>query len=284
MTNPLRVIFDFIFNPSIYVDERFKPTKIKHVFSYAFVVITLNLMIWLVISTFAPSSSVGTVSTNGYINLRDIISSIGVFIFAIPIIDGIVFRGPIANFSTTFKKICLGIFVGYFLFNLQNYSYTSQFFNGYNKLGFLFLAASLMVATPIFFPTRIIESKWFYISYTYFQALLFTILAVFNTVFSNSFALIVVPFIALNQIFLAFVTAYIACNGNLKRSIQTNIVINLITVFAIIGVEYRPFGLINVVFVLISAIVYLYSCWAFLDDLFRYKTEKNNKSIEVKLS
>jgi membrane protease YdiL (CAAX protease family) len=280
--HPLIILWGFIKDPTAYIQELDNKTLLRHIFSYVFVglVMSYSILAGLAYLTPAQMNNVSyKVENNSYNEIMGFI----VTVLVAPFYEELFFRGILAKASESLKRFYYFIFLFTVLFSLTQFAPLTQLLKGFPIIGYGIMLVPFSLVLSIITPTKWLYSKLLFRWLVYVTAITFAAVHLGNYNYKTWENVLISPFLIVNQLYLGFVTAYLASRYGLSRSILVHFINNAITVFLASSLTIGNYWLEKSVFLFISLTLFLTAMYCFLvETAASYRKSKNNQLNSIK--
>ena len=229
-SSPLAILLQFLKNPSKFNSTVPDNMINKHIYSYIFLGIFVSLFLnGILSSVFAKQYLMLNPGDKLYVDLPVIMSSFLTLAFA-PIIEELLFRGPLAKGSMVIKRVWL--FLITYVMSLTALLYFVHANTQYNLdfvyFGLLIFGAPFCFALiiAIIFPMKLLFKPFVFNSIMYIQAIAFGLSHITNYTYTDYALYFFVPFLIINQMFMGFYNGYLSSKYGIAKSIMAHILNN----------------------------------------------------------
>jgi membrane protease YdiL (CAAX protease family) len=276
LTHPLTILINFIQNPADFSRDNTKVNINKHIFAYVFFGITATVFLNLVIFLVTPSQHSDIQSKIDISRTYDFFNIAILAVLLAPFYEEFIFRGLVSRSSLQVKRVflCLVILVLFAL--LTNFAPVSTQLFGVWKL--LAPIPLIIIAVLIAFlaPIDKLYNPIPYNILVHFQAFCFAIIHINNSQFNSSKALLIIPFLIINQLYLGYVHAYLASRFGITKAILSHFINNFIGVGALAASTLIENKWIAITSGILALFMYTYAFFCFITiTINSYKNSKN---------
>jgi hypothetical protein len=282
-THPLTILINFIKNPSDFSNDNTKVDINRHIFAYIFFGITTTVLLNLIIFLVTPSQSTDVQSKLDISRTYDFIS-IGIqAVFFAPFYEEVLFRGLVSRSRLGIKRVFLFFVVLSFFALLTNVAIFSSILFGITKIYYIvsIMAISLLIA--FFAPIEELYKPTIFNFLVNAQALLFAIAHINNSQFNSSKALLIIPFLIINQLYLGYVHAYLASRFGLIRAMQSHFINNFIAIGILAATTYSENKIVAIIAGILGLGLLVYCCYCFITITIKSYIESKNKNFPITL-
>ncbi len=277
LTHPLSILINFIKNPADFSKDNVKVDINKHVFAYIFFGITTTIFLNLLVFLVTPSQHTDFQSKIDISKTNDFYNVAIMAVLIVPFYEEYIFRGLVSRSSIQVKRVFLFfilLVLSAFLINFAPIS--TQLFGIWKLLApipLVIIAALVAFLAPI---DNLYEPGPYKIM-VHLQAFAFALVHISNTQFNSTKALLIIPFLIINQLYLGYVHAYLASRFGITKAILSHFINNFIGVGFLAAQTLTENKSIAVLSGILGLLMYTYAFFCFVQlSIKSYIKNKNS--------